>query len=1057
MQKLKLIIALCLISTIGWAQGITVKGVVSDESGGLPGASVIVKGSEATGVVGTVTDIDGNYTLNVKANDVLLVAFLGYDTKEVPVAGQTVINITLDASAEALDELVVVGYGVQKKASSVGAISQAKGEQLLKAGSVTTVNEAIQGMLPGVTSIVTDGKPGAESSEIFIRGKASWQGSEPLILVDGVERDMSDVDPNEIEAISVLKDASATAVFGVKGGNGVILITTKRGQVSKAKISATANFGFKQPTSRLEFGDYDDAMALWNEAAMNDLQYSKLIPESTIAAWEQAFATGNTGPYNDYFPDIDWYDEIIKNWGYQQQYNINARGGTQFMKYFVSLGYLNDGDIYKTEENELFDPSFRYQRFNWRSNFDINVTPTTLFQVNIAGKLGYRNQPGYRINGDGETGWGQDQFFSKLYSSASNLFPIQWSNGTYGSDDTGGSNLGLAFDYGQRMYKYYDGFFDFKLDQKLDFITKGLSAKGSFSYSVSSKFESRIQRYEGGNFGESNAITFFRVYDYTQPIVAADGSISYPMISEKMYPDTENYQTPEPWAGYDFLMPSDDNPYSKRMYYEFSLNYARTFGDHSISALGLFSRREKKNNLTYEVERRQEDWVGRFTYAYKDRYLLEANGSRNGSEAFAPGKRFGTFYSGSVGWRISEEPFIKRNIGDVLSNLKVRYSYGTVGVDGDNRFLYQQAYSTSNTYSFGDYDSKTAYGPLYFEGDAANDNATWETSIKQNIGLEFGLMSKLTGTLELYDEKREGILMDIWAPIWYLPTNKTATGNIGETKNHGIELELGWSDNIGKEFRYFLRANLAANENRIVYRNDGVNTEEHLKQAGKPIGFQSKYINAGYYQDINDVFNYTGSSAYEGNWIPGDMIYLDYNNDRLIDSKDQVVTENLTYPLTTYGFSFGGSYKGFALNVRFYGVGNVNKDVPNLVLYDNLGGDGGVYSITTSASSSWTAATAATATKPVVHSESTANTYNRLASTYDYRDASYLRLKNVELSYNFNKSLVERWRMDKFQVYINGNNLYTWTNLQDGLDPESKNLTSYPMIRRFNLGFRASF
>lgn len=1057
MQKLKLLFAMCLFSTLGWAQGITVKGVVSDESGGLPGASVIVKGSEATSIIGTVTDIEGNYSLTVGANDVLVVSFLGYDTKEVGVNGLTTINIALNPSSESLEELVVVGYGVQKKASSVGAITQAKGDELLKAGSVTTVNEAIQGMLPGVTSIITDGKPGAEASDIFIRGKASWQGTDPLILVDGVERSMTDVDPNEIESISVLKDASATAVFGVKGGNGVILITTKRGQISKPKISATANFGFKQPTSKLEFGDYETAMTLWNEALMNDGQYDKLIYESKINAWKEAIATGNTGPYNEYFPDIDWYDRIVNDWGYQQQYNVNARGGTNFVKYFVSLGYLNDGDIYNTEANELFDPSFKYQRFNWRSNFDIDVTSTTTFQVNIAGKLGYRNQPGYRINGNGESGWGQDQFFSQLYSAPSNLFPVQWSDGTYGSDDTGAGNLSLALDMGQRIYKYYEGFFDFKVNQQLDFITKGLSAKGSFSYSVNSKFESRIQRYSGGNFGESNKITFNRVYDYSQPTVNADGSVSYALIRDNMYPSTANYQTPEPWAGYDFLMPSSDNPFSRRLYYEMSLNYARTFGDHTVSALGLFSRREKKNDLTYQVQRRQEDWVGRFTYAYKDRYLMEVNGSRNGSEAFAPGKRFGTFYSGSLGWRISEEPFIKQNFGEVLSNLKVRYSYGTVGVDGDKRFLYQQSYTTSGSYTFGDYTSKTSYGPLYIEGDAANVNATWETSIKQNLGVEFGIISKLTGTLELYKEDREGILMDIWAPIWYLPSTKTAQGNIGKTKNHGVEFEMGWNDKIGSEFRYFVRANVAANENRIVFRNDGVNTEEHLKQAGKPIGFQSKYINAGYFQDMNDVFNYTASSANQGTWIPGDVIYADYNIDREIDSKDQVVTQNLTYPLTNYGFTIGGSYKGFALNMRFYGVANVNKDVPDMILYDNLSGGTGVYRVGTTALSRWTPETAATATKPVNHFTTTANAYNRLPSNYDYRDASYLRLKNVELSYTVSKNMIERFNMSKLQFYVNGNNLMTWTNLQDGLDPEAKKVNAYPLIRRYNLGLRASF
>ncbi len=1049
MQKLKLLIALCFITTLGWSQGITVKGVVSDESGGLPGASIIVKGSETTGVVGTVADLDGNFTLNVDANDVLVVSFLGYTTLEVPVAGKTTLSILLEPDAESLEELVVVGYGTQKKASSVAAIAQAKGEELLKVGSVNTVTEALQGMMPGVTSIVSSGTPGAEATEIFIRGKASWQGSSPLILVDGVERDMNDVDPNEIETISVLKDASATAVFGIKGGNGVILVTTKRGTISKPSVSLTANFGFKNLTSLPEYEDHVTSMELYNESLINDNQWSSLIPQTTIDAWKNAYATGNYGPYNDQFPEVDWWDEVVRKVGYQQQYNMNVRGGTDFVKYFVSLGYLHDGDMFKTEKNDLFDPRFYYNRFNWRSNFDLNLTKSTILKVNLAGKMGYRNQPGFRLDGNGESGFGLNQFYSGLWGADRNVFPIYYSDGYYGVPyDGGGDNISgnyvQVFDKGQRKYKYTQSFLDFKLNQKLDFITKGLGAKASFSYSSATSSQSSIQASTGGNFGP-HPLGYYRTYDYANP--NDDGT--YPLLTEVLWPNSANFQTPEPSASYDSNL-----TFNTRIYYELALTYARTFGDHNVTGLALFSRRETKGK-SYQVQNRQEDWVGRVTYSYKDRYLAEVNGSYNGSEAFAPGLRFGAFYSGSVGWRISEEPIVKRLMGEYLTNFKVRYSYGTVGVDGNNRFLYQQSYNNNGgTEAFG-YDVKQTYGPIYYEGDAANDKATWETAYKQNLGFEMSLISKLTGSLDLYKESREGILMDTWSPVWYLPTSRQATGNIGETKNHGFELELGWSDKIGSNIRYWVKGNMARNENRIVYRQDGTETPAHQQQAGKPIGWQTRYINTDLYQSLDDIYNYAtpNTTATQATVIPGDMMYVDYNVDGQIDENDKVVTENVAYPLNTYGMSFGGSYKGFDLRVVFYGVSDYSKTVP---VFTNTAGGNGVYQSYVGVLDRWTYDNT-DATQPSLHSTSAAKGYNNLASTYQYQNASYIRLKNVELSYRFDKKVAERLRMKKLQIYTNGNNLYTWTRLNKYLDPETKGTSVYPLTRRFNVGVRASF
>ncbi len=1053
MRKIGMIVLMCLITTISWAQQITVSGLVYDEQGPIPGASVILKGSEATNLVGTITDIDGKFVLSLQPGSVLVVSFVGYEDQEITVSGQEEVRVQLVSESTKLDDVVVVGYGAQKKASMVAAISQTKGEELLTVGSVNSITEALQGMMPGVTSISSGtGKPGADAGSILIRGMASWQGNDPLVLVDGVERDMNDVDPNEIESISVLKDGSATAVFGVKGANGVILVTTKRGTLSAPKIGFSANFGLKQPTASPEFADYITSMNMWNEAVSNDLLWDQLIPEHRINAWENAFASGNYGPNNDYYPQVDWWDEVMKKVGYQQQYNVNVRGGTQFMKYFASLGYLHDGDVYNGQKNADFDPSFSYKRYNWRVNLDLNLTKTTVVSANMAGKVAYRHQPGYRIDGGGEDGYGQEQFFQGLYTASRNQYPAYWSNGTYAADQGGGGNPIVALNTGgEREYKYFQGFLDFKVNQKLDFITKGLSAKGSFSFTNSSNWESRVTA--GGWAFSSNAILYSRAYDYANPNL--DGTL--PLLNEARWPSDESRLGPVS-ATYDTF-----KSYEKKIYYEVALNYARTFGDHAVTGLGLFSRRERKPG-SYEVQFRQEDWVGRITYGFKDRYLLEANGSYNGSEAFAPGLRFGLFYSGSLGWRISEEPLVKHAVGSWLDNLKVRYSYGTSGLDGSQRFLYLQDYSEARNNNFwrgGVYfgDTQTnLQSPLYREGDAANDLATWETSTKQNLGIEFGVFNRLSGSLDLYNEKREGILMDVWAPLWYLPTGSVASGNMGETKNHGFEVELKWNHSLSNGLRYWITGNTSFNESRIVYRNDGVNTADHLRQAGKPINWTTAYINNGYYTSLDDIYNYSTatSNAEQGKLVPGDQLYVDYNGDGVITADDKVVAEDLKYPLNTYTITGGLSFKGWSLNMRFYGVSSVSKVVPDYILYDNLGGESGIYSAGPDVTGRWTYDNQVNAVKPALHT-SQYRGYSQKESTYSYRNASYWRLKNVELSYSFKSSSLERFKMSKLQLYVNGNNLITFTDLDKRLDPEATKLGVFPMVKRYNLGLRASF
>lgn len=1058
--KICLLLFLLSITQISYGQGRTISGIVLDGTNSEPLVGVTIQLKNKPNV-GTVTDIDGHFSINVSVGDVLLFSYIGYKDNEVEIKNKSQgnIEIIMEEDGQQLDEVVVVGYGVQKKASTVAAISQTSGKELLKVGGVTNVSQAIQGMLPGVVAIMDNGKPGADAASIFIRGKSTWQDASPLILVDGIERDFNDVDPNEIETISTLKDASATAVYGVKGANGVILITTKRGSNEKPRINFSANFGFKQPTVKPEFADYVTTLNAWNTSLMNDNEWDKLIPETTIDAWRNAYATGNYGPYNDYFPEVDWWDIMTKNVGFQQNYNVNVTGGTDFVNYFVSLGYLNDGDIYDTHKNDLFDPAFRYKRYNWRTNFDFNVTKTTKIGVKLAGKYGYRNQPGYRVDGNGEDGFGQAKFFESMYRFSRNKYPIKYSDGYYGVANGGPGNQNpyqLLNDTGQRIYKYYQGFFDINLNQKLDFITKGLSFQAKLSYTTNSNTSSKIQKIEGNNMGTNTAVRVYREYDYANPIYNEDGTVDYPIIREERFPDQDAQDNLPPDASYDNMM---DNGYGKKLYYEFSLNYARTFGDHDITLLALMNRQKIEGlsgTSSLKFPSYEEAWVGRATYGWRERYLAEVNAAYTGSEKFAPGKRFGFFPSYSVGWRISEEPFIKKHIGHILTNMKVRYSYGIVGSDkGAARFNYIQTYDSGGNIQLGDRQLQ-GYGPLFKEGAAADPNATWETAHKQNLGIEMSLFDKLSITADFFKEKRTGILMTRQTtPIWFGIAD--ASQNIGETKNRGVELELNWNDRIGADFNYWVKGYFSFTQNRVVFKDDPINKPRYQKAEGKPIGYNNAFHVWGNYQSLDDIFNYTTpENTTTQSWaLPGDFMYIDYNADGVIDQKDNIPIDKVSYPTKTLGLTLGGSYKNFSLNVVFYGAVDMSSNIPTLGFWDLLNADEGIYLATTQVNDTWKPGMTGVV-RPTLHSQKPITGYNHKASTYSYKNFGYLRLKSLELSYNLPKKWTSRIGCKNIQVYVNGNNLFTITSLPRQMDPETSGAGVYPMVRRYNVGFRVN-
>ncbi|GAB3416547.1 SusC/RagA family TonB-linked outer membrane protein [Niabella aquatica] len=1007
--KKLLVLSFVLFAKLSFSQN-KITGRVSDQSGSaIPGVVV----TNASTQKKAVTNTNGLYEMQALPVDTLFFESISYHSASEVVWNREVIDVVLTIKDVNLEQVIVVGYGQQRKQSVVGAIAKVEGEALVQAGGVTNLSSALTGLAPGVTAIQVSGQPGSDQAQILIRGKATWGNTNPLILVDGIERDFNDVDPQEVENVSILKDASATAVFGVKGANGVILITTKRGRKGQVKISATTNWGVKMPTYKFRLLDHATAMELANEAQMNDKNWNYIFSGSYINKWRN-----KENPA--YYPEIDWSKELLRKAGFSQQYNVNFAGGTDFVKYFTSLGYTRDGDIFKTEKQSEYDPAYRFTRYNYRSNLDFTITKTTTISTNFAGNIGVRQAPNTYQGRDAWDSWGAATQFKQMYTVPNYVFPVRYPNGQWGNNPANRWD-NLVFNLNQQgngIEKLSQMFSDLILKQDLGFITAGLSLQGKLSYNSSIAYRRTITK---------NVISYY----YNGPLDT----------NPQVFPDYESVNKPASFGGENL-----SNDY-RNLYYELSGNYNRKFKKHNVGLMGLFFRRQDYNNTQFTAY--QESWVGRATYSFDNKYLFEFNGAYNGSEKFAPGLRFGFFPSYAVGWVISEERFIKNNL-PVINYLKARYSYGKVGSDiGAPRFTYTTDYSSGGTAPFGE-ASLTWYGPMYFEGAAANRNATWETSTKQNLGIELRLLHKLSFNAEFYEERRSGILMTRRTiPIWFGAGNPSA--NIGATKNHGYELEAAWDDKIG-DVSYGIKANYTFNENRVIFRDDPANVATYQKEAGKPIGWNSMLLQEGLYNSWDDIYNWTASSWNSG-LIPGDFKYVDYNGDGIIDAQDFVAKGKLSYPAHTYGLTLSAGYKGFAINAMFYGVSGIDLAMPYELLWEFPGNNAMAWPYSVNR---WTPETAFTATRPSLHMTTT-RTHNAQNSTFGFADASYWRLKTMELSYRFTSGFMNKLRNGAgLQMYFNGNNLLTWSSFDDRIDPESANSGAYPIVRRYNLGMRIS-
>ena len=899
LHKLFLTLTLVLLTLGASAQDkITVSGNVSDESGEpIIGATVM----EALTTNGVVTDFDGNFKIQVKNEKATLkITYIGMIAQNIRVGNQRHVKVVLKDENKSLGEVVVVGYGHQKKESVVGAIGQVSNKELLQSPSAN-VSQALSGKVAGLVTTQTSGAPGADDMKLYIRGRASFAGdNQPLIMVDGVEREFSQIAPDDIESISVLKDASATAVYGVRGANGVVLITTKRGTDAKPVVSLTANWQWSSPTRGDTYLNSYDSVRLLEEALANDGQPSQYNARD-IEMFRKSCAGELSGDDALLYPNVDWYDAVLRNSAPAQRYNVNIQGGTKRMRYFVSAEYYDQQGLFKNfSEDQYGNKSIQsYNRIGFRANLDFLLTKDLTVSVNFGTRFEERKGPNSNEAFDGS----YSQTFYNLNHTPGWLFPVSYQ---LRNDDGTVRNLYAGSSQYQdnpvaRLAKA--GFYratntinetNFIANYKMDWLTPGLSARAMISFDYNAyydrKFTASFATYEL-NRGASNFNIVDSYYKY-------------------------NSDTQLVYAG-------DDQTTTYKLYIEGQLNYARKFGKHDVTGMLLYNQ----NDYRYQAElaRRYQGLVGRATYGYDDRYLAEVNFGYNGSENFRKGKRFGFFPAFSLGWRLSNEKFMKP-AEKWLDNLKIRASYGEVGNDQylvngvRQRFLYEEKWvQYANAYRFGTKGVTTIYESQY-----PNYNVTWEKAHKYNAGVDFSFLNGLLfGSFDYFYEKRNNILTSYQSrPEWVGTT--MAAGNLGETHNQGFELELHHSNTIGKDFRYNIGFSFSHAKNKIVNKDEPAVKTDYRKREGHAINQFFGLVCDGYVTSA-DLADPNFSKSTYGDVKVGDLKYRDMNGDGFIDSRDETFIGLSDIPENTYSLTLGATYKGWGFNVMFQGVDHVSR------------------------------------------------------------------------------------------------------------------------------------
>lgn len=1065
-------------------QAKAIKGNIVDENGEpVIGATIMVVGGSTP--QGTVSDFDGNFKINAKPGQKLKITYIGYDDMIVAAKDGMQVKLKVAAGVQ-LQGIEVVAYGVQKKVTVTGAIASVKSEDLVRT-SVGSVNNVLGGQLSGVTTVQYSGEPGSDAAEIFVRGKATWGDSAPLIQVDGVERSMADIDPNEIESVTVLKDASATAVFGVRGANGVVLITTKRGAEGKAKISVSTSWTALSPTKMVEQASSYEYANFYNQMSYNDyLQRANVaVANGTYGSVDAYMAENAFAPsFSDAiiqkfkdgsdpirFPNTRWADYIMKDITLQQQHNLNISGGTDRVKYFISAGYYSQDGLFK-EFDRGYNYGYQYQRFNYRGNLDLKATKTTTLSFNVAGNVNDADKP---YTGQGSGGMIKNIYYATPFSSPG----IVDGKMVYCTTDyTDGLNL--PFLGGSGMAYYGNGFMqtnvnklqmDLVLDQKLDFITKGLSAK------IKGSYNSAFTVNKQGNCGVATYNPLVQYDEAGKVILNPDGT---PYIVYR-----QNGNDTDPSYGY-------SQGKSRDWYLEGSVNYSRTFGKHTVNGLLLYNQSKQyyySRDSYPDVPRSYVGLVGRVTYDYANKYLAEFNVGYNGSENFAPGRRFGTFPAGSIGWIASEEKFWKP-ISKVVSFFKLRASWGLVGNDKTIdaiRFMYlADPYITgsyglitnclSNSldtygYLFGNAQSGTVSGTSgiagAYESAKNNPDISWEKAFKQDYGFDINFFDdKIRATFDYYREHRTDILVRDYTVPSTIGFTMPYT-NAGETKSWGWEVSLSYNDKIGKDFRFWSKLNLSYNQNEIIEMKETPQKNEYMLSRGHRIGARSMYQFWKYYEgeqtkaEYEQTFGTPFPTQLVANLQPGDCVYVDLDQDGKIDQNDMTRDNGFTDdPEYMAGLTFGFSWKRLTFNAQFTGAWNVSRYITDVFrqpfFCSSNTTQGGLLSY--HVNDTWTPGSNEDPNALYPRATWSNAVQNYAGSDLWEKDAKYLRLKTISLSYDFINPAFKKIGMTKCEVTLSGYNLFTLTPYEWG-DPETRasNSPSYPLQRTYTVSLNVGF
>ena len=1008
----------CSIST--WAENIVVTGVVTDaQKEPLVGVNVAVK--DVPGL-GAITDINGKYKIAIEPYQRLIFSYVGFDKVEVLIKEQRVVNVTMkESAASSLDEVVITGTGVQKKLTVTGAITTVNVSDLMHTANGSVVN-ALAGNVAGVLAMQTSGQPGRNTSEFWIRGISTFGAStSALVLVDGFERDLDDVNIEDIEDFSVLKDASATAIYGSRGANGVVLITTKHGKPGKINIDAKVETSYNTRTITPEFVDGYTYASMMNE--------SRITRNQEPIYQQDELNILRMGLDPDLYPNVDWKDLLLKDGAMTYRANLNMNGGGSTARYFVSLSYLKEDGMYKTDETlrKDYNTNANANTWNYRLNTDIDITKTTLLKVGVSGSLKKYNEPG--LSGD--------VWKSLMYQNPISV-PVMYSNGyvpAYGTGERTNPWV-LATQTGYKEHWENTIQTNITLEQKLDFITQGLKFIGRFGFDTWNKNNiDRIkwpEQYKAQRFRDEN------------------GQIVFDRVTEEQK-----------------MKQTSSAEGNRNEIFEAELHYNRGFKEHHVGGILKFNQDSKVftvgtgEDLKKGIARRHLGLAGRVSYNWNYRYFADFNFGYNGSENFADGHRFGFFPAVSVAWNVAEEPIIKKNF-KWMNMFKIRYSFGKVGNDvlkignDEYRFPYLYTIGDGTGYTWADYNYSNSYSGKRYT-DLASNYATWEIATKHDLGVDLALFNdKFTATVDYFHEQREGI----WMERKYLPSivglGSNPRANVGKVLSEGFDGNFAYREKINK-VDITVRGNITYSKNTILEKDEENNVYPYQMERDYRVNQAKGLIALGLFKDYDDIRNSPRQDF--GTVQPGDIKYKDVNGDGVVNDGDKVAIGATTRPNMIYGFGISASWKGLDVNVHFQGACKTSFFIDGPTVYAFSSGEWGNILADVAGSNRWIeheiSGTMSTenpnASYPRLSYGGNNNNYRQ--STYWLRNGSYLRLKTLELGYSIPKPLVNKIRFNNIRLFLRGSNLLTFSSFKLW-DPElgSSTGTEYPLAKSFTLG-----